>query len=180
MSMPASSCCRTMSPTARRTRASNASGSGMRPESSASRVVVRSTARGRLPVCVVRMRSVLRFIVVSPLVYLESSVSQDTLLTLPAPVSDVQADPPPRRCDRYRGPFEMAKAPGGVMLRRRFIADAGELHIDGFQSNIFNSNKCPTKMRRSDWRHAGDLGMLRPRTGPQVDYRCRQEAHQLQ
>jgi hypothetical protein len=32
---------------------------------------------------------------------------------------------------------------GGVMLRRRFLADAGELHIDGFQSNIFNSNKCP-------------------------------------
>jgi hypothetical protein len=40
-------------------------------------------------------------------------------------------------------PFEIAKAPGGVMLRRRFLADAGELHIDGFQSNIFNSNKCP-------------------------------------
>ena len=60
---------------------------------------------------------------------------------------------------------------GGVMLRRRFLADAGELHIDGFQSNIFNSNKCPTMMRRLDWRHAGELGMLRPRTGPQEDYR---------
>src|SRR5580765_5013025 len=61
MSTPASSCWRTMSPTARRTRVSNAAGSGMRPESSASSVVVRSWARGRLPVCVVRMRSVLSF-----------------------------------------------------------------------------------------------------------------------
>src|SRR5712671_7361845 len=65
MSTPASNCWRTMSPTARRTRASNTAASGMRPESSASSVVVRSWARGRLPVCVVKMRSVLSFIVVS-------------------------------------------------------------------------------------------------------------------
>jgi hypothetical protein len=43
----------------------------MCPESSASRVVVRSWARGRLPVCVVRIRSVLSFIDVSPLERLE-------------------------------------------------------------------------------------------------------------
>src|SRR5262249_5529658 len=61
MSTPASSCCRTMSPTARRTRASKAAGSGRVPASSASRVVVRSWARGRLPVCVVRIRSMLSF-----------------------------------------------------------------------------------------------------------------------
>src|SRR5215470_2176864 len=67
MSTPASICWRTMSPTARFTRASNAAGSGARPESSASSVVVRSWARGRLPVCVVRMRSVLSFIAASVL-----------------------------------------------------------------------------------------------------------------
>src|SRR5262245_19695136 len=65
MSTPASSCWRTMSPTARCTRVSTAPGSGIRPASSSSSVVVRSWARGRLPVCVVRMRSVLSFIVVS-------------------------------------------------------------------------------------------------------------------
>src|SRR2546425_13329696 len=64
MSTPASICCRTISATARRTRASNAAGSGAVPASSASSVAVRSWARGRLPVCVVRMRSVLSFIVV--------------------------------------------------------------------------------------------------------------------
>src|SRR5215472_12115139 len=76
----------------------------------------------------------------------------------------------------------MAKAPGASCCDAGFLqmpGRFGEVHIDGFQSNIFNSNKCPTMMRRPDWRHAGDLGMLRPRTGPQEDYRRRQEAHQL-
>src|SRR6266516_1772862 len=66
MSTPASTCLRTTSPTALRTPASKAWGSGAVPASIASRVAVRSQGRGRLPVWVVRMRSVLRFMAVSP------------------------------------------------------------------------------------------------------------------
>ena len=66
MSTPASICCWTTSATAARTRASNAAASGALPASSASSVDVRSRALGRLPVCVVKMRSVLSFIVSPP------------------------------------------------------------------------------------------------------------------
>ena len=54
-----------MSPTARLTRVCSAPASGGVPPSSASSIAVRSPARGKLPVCVVRMRSVLSFIAVS-------------------------------------------------------------------------------------------------------------------
>src|SRR5438093_1520019 len=63
MSTPASTCCRTISATARCTRASKTAGSGGVPASSASNVAARSGGRGRLPVWVVRIRSVLRFMV---------------------------------------------------------------------------------------------------------------------
>src|SRR5262245_17919245 len=61
MSTPASRWARTTSITAWRTRASKAPASGTVPVSSASSRTVRSSGRGRLPVCVVRMRSVLAF-----------------------------------------------------------------------------------------------------------------------
>src|SRR5919197_1351465 len=63
MSTPASTCCRTISATARCTRASKTAGSGVVPASRASNVADRSGGRGRLPVWVVRIRSVLRFMV---------------------------------------------------------------------------------------------------------------------
>ena len=68
MSTPASTCCRTISATARCTRASKAGGSGVVPASSASNVADRSG--GRQAVWVVRIRSVLRFMMAC------SSVSQ--------------------------------------------------------------------------------------------------------
>ena len=59
-----------------------------RPVSRAFRLEVQSGPRGGLPVCVVRMRSVLSFIVVSPMERLESSAPR---LALPVPASDVAA-----------------------------------------------------------------------------------------
>ena len=50
----------------RTSRGSNARASGGVPESSASSITARSAGRGKLPVCVVRMRSLLRFMIVSP------------------------------------------------------------------------------------------------------------------
>src|SRR5215813_1287759 len=61
-STPSSVCVRTMSPTARRTLAANASGSYGRPVALAWISSSRSAGRGRLPAWVVRMRSVLRCI----------------------------------------------------------------------------------------------------------------------
>src|SRR5215470_15412291 len=61
-STPSSVCLRTMSPTARLTRAANASGSYGPPVALAWMSSSRSAGRGRLPACVVRIRSVLCFI----------------------------------------------------------------------------------------------------------------------
>src|SRR2546421_6006031 len=61
MSSPASICLRTISSTADRTRAASAAGSTGTPSSRANIIWIRSAGRGRLPVCVVRNRSLLRF-----------------------------------------------------------------------------------------------------------------------
>src|SRR4029453_7052588 len=60
--MPASVCLRTTSATALRTRSASAGPSTGTPSSRANIMRIRSAGRGRLPVCVVRMRSTLRFI----------------------------------------------------------------------------------------------------------------------
>src|SRR5437870_12698456 len=60
--MPAPTCLLTTSATADRMRASSADGSTGTPSSLANIIRIRSAGRGRLPVCVVRNRSVLRFI----------------------------------------------------------------------------------------------------------------------
>ena len=58
--MPASTCFLTTSATASRTRLPSAAGSTGTPSSFAYMVRMRSSGRGREPVCVVRKRSVLR------------------------------------------------------------------------------------------------------------------------
>src|SRR5882724_6369127 len=58
--MPASTCRPTTSATAASMRAARAAPSTGTPSSFANMLLVRSSGRGRLPVCVVRMRSVLR------------------------------------------------------------------------------------------------------------------------
>src|SRR5689334_16423402 len=58
-SMPAFACFCTTSATADRTRAASAGGSTGIPSSFAYMILMRSSGRGRLPVCVVRNRSVL-------------------------------------------------------------------------------------------------------------------------
>src|SRR5271166_3640230 len=63
MSMPASTCFSTTAATADRMRALSAVASTGTPSSLANIARTRSSGRGRLPVCVVRKRSVLRFIV---------------------------------------------------------------------------------------------------------------------
>src|SRR5215813_1961193 len=60
--MPASTCFPTTSATAARTRTASATGSTGTPSSLANIMRMRSAGRGRLPVWVVRKRSVLRFI----------------------------------------------------------------------------------------------------------------------
>src|SRR5882762_1971996 len=65
MATPASTCLRTVSATAERTRPPRAAGSTGTPSSLANIIRIRSGGRGRLPVCVVRKRSVLRCIVTS-------------------------------------------------------------------------------------------------------------------
>src|SRR2546425_10545090 len=62
MSTPAVVCLRTTSATADRMRAARAAGSTDTPSSFANIVWIRSSGRGRLPVCVVRKRSLVRFI----------------------------------------------------------------------------------------------------------------------
>src|SRR5438874_4858463 len=62
MSMPASICFSTTAPTAERMRAFRPAGSTGTPSSLANIARTRSSGRGRLPVCVVKKRSVLRFI----------------------------------------------------------------------------------------------------------------------
>src|SRR5438477_9903411 len=64
--MPHSICRRTVSATASRTRFRNASSSTGSPVSRFWIMSARSCGRGRLPVCVVRIRSVLRFIFLAP------------------------------------------------------------------------------------------------------------------
>src|SRR5437763_2393893 len=66
MSMPASVWRRTVSATALLTRAAKAAGSTVCPCILAIIVCRRSSGRGRLPTCVVRMRSVLRFMALLP------------------------------------------------------------------------------------------------------------------
>src|SRR5512132_849110 len=61
MSTPASACLRTTSATASAIRRSSASAATGTPSSRAYMMRTRSSGRGRLPVCVVRNRSVLRF-----------------------------------------------------------------------------------------------------------------------
>src|SRR6185503_16721667 len=58
--MPASACCFTISATAARTRAASPALSTGTPSSLAYIMRIRSGGRGRLPVCVVRKRSLLR------------------------------------------------------------------------------------------------------------------------
>src|SRR5450631_2731203 len=65
MSMPASTCLRTTSSTAAAMCCSSAFGSTGTPSSLANIVRIRSGGRGKLPVCVVRNRSLLRFIDIS-------------------------------------------------------------------------------------------------------------------
>src|SRR5690349_14847778 len=65
--MPAATCLRTISRTAEVRHASNAAGCSGRPVSRASRNSSRSEGRGRLPAWVVRIRSVLVFILAIPL-----------------------------------------------------------------------------------------------------------------
>src|SRR6266545_2142026 len=62
MSMPASACFATHSDTAERTRSANTFSSTASPFSRAWSMARRSAGRDKLPVCVVKMRSVLRFI----------------------------------------------------------------------------------------------------------------------
>src|SRR4030095_11196265 len=93
MPTPASRWARTTSATAWRTRASKAAGSGRVPVSSVSRSTVRSSGRGRLPVCVVRMRSVLAFM--AP--YDSTWVSLDAMAT----IKEIQTD-------HYRVPLPVA------------------------------------------------------------------------
>src|SRR3989442_12753533 len=61
MSTPAAACLRTTSSTAERMRAPSSARSTGTPSSLAYIMRTRSSGRGRLPVCVVRKRSVLRF-----------------------------------------------------------------------------------------------------------------------
>src|SRR5687768_1980486 len=65
--MPVSACFCTISATARRTRASSAAASWASPSSCALSAATRSAGRGRLPVWVVRIRLVLRFMTLSRL-----------------------------------------------------------------------------------------------------------------
>src|SRR6185436_21004962 len=65
-STPASACFLTTSATAERTRAARAAGSTGTPSSLAYIIRIRSSGRGRLPVCVVRKRWVLRFMALAP------------------------------------------------------------------------------------------------------------------
>src|SRR6516162_1336627 len=62
MSMPASTCFSTTAATAERMRALSAAASTGTPSSLANIARMRCSGRGRLPVCVVRKRSLLRFI----------------------------------------------------------------------------------------------------------------------
>src|SRR5262249_20644830 len=62
MARPRSACFRVTSSTARATRASSATWSYDCPASRACKSGIRSSGRGRLPTCVVRMRLLLRFI----------------------------------------------------------------------------------------------------------------------
>jgi len=66
MSIPASACRRTVSATALLTRAASAVSSIASPRCFCRIIARRSSGRGRLPTCVVRMRLVLRFMVSSP------------------------------------------------------------------------------------------------------------------
>ena len=66
ISMPASTCLRTISRTLRASAFSYAASSTLPPSKRACSAASMSAGRGRLPVWVVRMRSVLRFIVVAP------------------------------------------------------------------------------------------------------------------
>src|SRR2546425_2332770 len=66
-SIPASACLPTTSATADRMRAARAAGSTGTPSSLATIIRIRSSGRGRLPVCVVRKRSVLRRMVFAAL-----------------------------------------------------------------------------------------------------------------
>src|SRR5438093_12085458 len=107
MSTPASICCRTISATVRRTRASKAAESGVVPASSASSVAVRSWARGRIPVCVVRMRSVLSFIVVCLLkAGLALLVPVGDVPEIRVPAADLGAAEPVRDGRRVAAPEE--------------------------------------------------------------------------
>jgi hypothetical protein len=63
MSMPAPACLPTTKPTASPIRSRKASALTGTPSSFANIVLISDSGRGRLPVCVVRKRSVLRFIV---------------------------------------------------------------------------------------------------------------------
>ncbi len=72
-SMPAAACFPTTSATAERTRAPSAAGSTGTPSSLAYIVRIRSSGRGRLPVWVVRNRSVLPRMIISPISGLRAS-----------------------------------------------------------------------------------------------------------
>src|SRR5947207_1484426 len=73
--MPQATCRSTISRTARPSRASNAASSNPWPVSRASSIARRSGGRGRLPTCVVRMRSVLSFIAALLLASMQSGPS---------------------------------------------------------------------------------------------------------
>src|SRR5215471_4303368 len=131
-STPSSVCLRTMSPTARLTRAANASGSYGRPVALAWISSSRSAGRGRLPAWVVRIRSVLRFMLSSArrayvfVVGLEWDVGE----RLPAP--DLTAQRPGDRLHAEHDPVivvvellaERVREPGalvGVELSHRCL-----------------------------------------------------------